>query len=223
MTMTTPSNLDSTPRTEAPPMTLYFTPRTRATRARWLLEELEVPYELVRLDPAKQENRAPSYLALQPFGDVPALVDGDVTLFESSAICLHLADRFPEKQLAPPVGSADRGYYYQWLLFAEVSIEPEVKAHHDHAQLPEEKKAEAHAQEALAGHRTRLIDRLQVVERGLGGGEHLVGGRFTAADLVMASILHWAHTLHLLDGHPRLFDYALLHARRPAVRRAVSG
>jgi glutathione S-transferase len=203
-------------------MKLYFTPRTRAIRPRWLLEELGAPYELVRLDPAKQENRAPSYLALQPFGDVPALVDGDVTLFESSAICLYLADRFPEKQLAPPVGSADRGYYYQWLLFAEVSIEPEVKAFLEHSRLSEEEKAEAHRHAELARHRARLEDMLQVVERGLGGGEHLVGGRFTAADLVMASILHLAHTLHLIDGHPRLFDYVALHSQRPAVRRAVS-
>src|SRR5216684_3336120 len=88
-------------------MQLYFAPRTRASRPRWLLEELEVPYELVKLDLSKQESRTPAYLALHPFGEVPVLVDGDVTLFESSAICLYLADRFPEKRLAPSLGSPD--------------------------------------------------------------------------------------------------------------------
>jgi glutathione S-transferase len=83
-------------------MKLYFAPRTRAVRPRWLLEELGVPYELVKLDPSKQENKTPAFLALHPFGEIPVLVDGDVTLFESAAICLYLADRFPEKNLAPP-------------------------------------------------------------------------------------------------------------------------
>ncbi len=100
-------------------MQLYFAPRTRASRPRWLLEELEVPYELVKLDLSKQESRTPAYVALHPFGEVPVLVDGDVTLFESSAICLYLADRFPEKRLAPSLGSPDRGPYLQWMLFAE--------------------------------------------------------------------------------------------------------
>ena len=202
-------------------MKLYFTPRTRATRARWLLEELEVPYELVRLDAAKQENRTPAYLALQPFGEVPALVDGDVTLFEPSAICLYLTDRFPEKQLAPQPGSVERGDYYQWLLFAEGSLEAEVKAFHRHAQLPDDEKASARVQEELASHQARLNDMLRVVEAGLGGG-FLAGGRFSTADLVMASILHLANTLHLLDGHPRLVEYVLRHTRRPALRKALA-
>ena len=77
-------------------MKLYFAPRTRATRARWLLEELGVPYELVKLDLARQENTTPAYLAVHPLGEVPALVDGEVTLLESLAICLHLADRYGE-------------------------------------------------------------------------------------------------------------------------------
>ena len=203
-------------------MKLYFMPRTRAIRPLWLLEELGVPYELVKLDPSKQENKTPAYLAVHPLGEVPALVDGDVTLIESSAICLYLADRFPEKHMAPLVGSTERGPYYQWLLFAEVSIEPVVLEFYKHAQLPEEKKASAHLQDELARHRVRMNDVLNVVDTGLNGREFLVGGHFTAADLVMASILHLANTLKLLEGHPRLVEYVKLHTRRPAVMRAVS-
>ena len=80
-------------------MLLHFKPRSQSVRARWLLEELSVPYELVRLT------------AEGPL----ALVDDDLTfpLSEASAVCLiHLADRFPEKQLAPPIGSHLRGRYY---------------------------------------------------------------------------------------------------------------
>ncbi|WP_375767002.1 glutathione S-transferase family protein [Archangium gephyra] len=204
-------------------MKLYFAPRTRAVRPRWLLEELGVPYELVRLDLTRQENNTPEYLAVHPLGELPALVDGEVTLLESLAICLYLADRFPEKQLAPPLGSAERGSYYHWMAFAEMSLDSVVMAFYWHAQLPEEKKASAHANEELARHGTRLKAVLDFIDRGLGGREFLVGGAFTAADVVMASILHLANTLKLLDGHPRLVEYTRRHAQRPAVRRAVLG
>jgi len=204
-------------------MKLYFAPRTRAIRPRWLLEELGVPYELVRLDLTRQENSTPAYLAVHPLGELPALVDGDVTLLESLAICLYLADRFPEKHLAPTVGSAERGPYYHWLAFAELSLDPVVMEFYRHAQLPEEQKASAHSNEALAKHRTRLGAVLDVIRAGLGGREFLVGGAFTAADVVMASILHLANTLGLLDGHPVLVEYVMRHSQRPAVRRAVAG
>ncbi|AKJ01858.1 glutathione S-transferase [Archangium gephyra] len=204
-------------------MKLYFAPRTRSTRARWLLEELGVPYELVKLDLARQENTTPAYLSVHPLGEVPALADGEVTLLESLAICLHLADRFPEKHLAPRMGSAERGPYYQWMVFAEVSLEPVVMEFYRHAQLPEEQKASASSNEALAKHRSRLTAVLDVINVGLGGREFLVAGAFTAADVVMASILHLANTLKLLDGHPRLVEYVKRHTQRPAVRKAVSG
>ncbi len=204
-------------------MKLYFAPRTRATRARWLLEELGVPYELVKLDLAQQENTTPAYLAVHPLGEVPSLVDGDLTLLESLAICLHLADRFPEKRLAPPVGSAERGPYYHWMVFAELSLDPVVMAFHRDVRSSGEQTPGAHAEEEMARHRARLGTLLETLHAGLGDREFLVGGAFTAADGVMVSILHLAHTLGLLDGHPRLLAYVRRHVQRPAVRKAVSG
>lgn len=198
-------------------MKLYFAPRTRAMRPRWLLEELEVPYELVKLDLSKQENRTPDYLALHPFGEVPVLVDGDVTLFDSPAICLYLADRFPEKRLAPPPASSERGPYLQWLLLAEVTLEPLVLEQYRNTQLPDENRAD------LSKQLVRLDEVLAVIDTRLGGREFVAGASFTAADLVLASILHLANTVKLLDRHPRLVDYVLRQTRRPATRRAVSG
>lgn len=202
-------------------MKLYFAPRTRATRARWLLEELEIPYEIVKLDLSKQENQTPEYLAVSPLGEVPALVDGDVTLLEPAAIALYLADRLPEKQLAPPPSSAARGAYYQWLLFAESTLAPVVMKIHEHAQLPDEKKASAHAQDALATHRARQSALLDVVGAALEHRDFLAAGHFTAVDLSMASILHLANHLKLLEEHPRLVEYVYLHCKRAACSRAV--
>jgi len=193
-------------------MKLYFAPRTRSVRPRWMLEELGIAYELVRLDVSKGETSAPEYLALHPLGAVPVLVDGDLTLRESAAICLYLADRFPEQQLAPPPGAPERGAYYGWLLFAEGSVESAVLAFY----------GTSHPPEVQATHRDRLQRVLGVVDAALEGREVLVGERFSAADVVMASILHLAHQLQLLEGHPRLLDYVRRHTMRPAVRRAVS-
>ena len=80
-------------------MKLYYTPRTRSSRPRWMLEELEIPYELVRVDLSAGEHRKPEYLAINPYGAVPALVDGEVKLFESAAICAYLADKHPDRGL----------------------------------------------------------------------------------------------------------------------------
>src|SRR5882672_4547196 len=107
-------------------MKLYFAPRTRSTRPRWMLEELGVPYELIAVDLAAKENREPGYLHVHPLGQVPALVDGDVTVFESIAICMYLADRCPGRSLAPAASSPLRGQYYQWLLFCASTIEPAI-------------------------------------------------------------------------------------------------
>ncbi|MCE9669897.1 glutathione S-transferase family protein [Myxococcus stipitatus] len=204
-------------------MKLYFAPRTRAVRGRWLLEELEVPYELVRLDLSHEENTTPAYLAVHPLGEVPALVDGDVTLLESLAICLHLADRIPEKQLAPQVGAADRGRYYRWMVFAELTLDPAVMAFYGQARSPETTGGLAESPEALAVQRSRIAAVLDVIDSGLGERMCLVGDTFSAADIVTASILHLANRLGLLVGHPRLVEYVRHHTQRPALRRAVLG
>lgn len=198
----------------SPPLKLSFAPRTRAVRARWLLEELEVPYELVTLDPSKP---TPEHLALNPLGEVPVLVAGDTVLFESLAICLYLADHFPEKRLAPPSGSAERGAYLQWMTFAEATLEPLLLAHDENLRRPEALEVD------LSRHQARLETVLQTLDARLAGREFIVGEAFSAADVVLASILHLAHRLGLLDRYPKLFEYTLRHAKRPATRRAVSG
>ena len=186
-------------------MKLYFAPRTRAVRVRWLLEELGVPYELVRLDVSKEENKTPAYLALNPLGELPVLVEGEVTLFDAAAICLYLADRFPERNLALPPGSPERGDYLQWMLFAERTLEPVLADPPRTAQQPS------------------LDTLLAMIEARLAGREFLAGGSFTAADVVMASVLHRVYAMKLLDQHGPLIDYVKGHTGRPASRRAVMG
>ena len=181
-------------------MKLYFSLRSRAVRARWLLEELGVPYELVRLDP-DQVPTSPEVLALNPLGEVPVLVDGDVTLTRSPAILLHLAER----GLSPPAGTPARAEFLEWLLFSETVLDPLVLA-----------------QVADGVDRTALNRTLDVLDRRLQGRTFVVGDTFSAADIALASLLHLARNLRRLDGHPALVEYLMRHVQRPASRRAVS-
>jgi len=198
-------------------MKLYFVPKTRATRPRWLLEELGVPYELVRLDPRKGETRTPEQLKISPLGHVPALVDGDLKMIESAAICLYLADKFPEKHLAPPPQSPDRAAYYQWIVFAMVTLEPPLSAiaHYNRA-TPEGQRDAA----LVAKHAKDFEQVAKPLEDYLRGREFVAGQSFTAADVVVGSVAAWAGALHLLDSFPTLKEYGHRMADRPAAKRS---
>jgi glutathione S-transferase len=193
-------------------MKLYFTPRTRSTRPRWMLEEVGVPYELVTVDLAAKENRDPSYLRVHPLGQVPARVDGDVTVFESIAICMYLAERYPAQGLAPPVSSPLRASYYLWLLLCPSIVEPAIgrwAQHSGDVAEPEREKA-----------RARFAEAADVLTRALAVGEHMLGDSFSTVDVIVGSNLNWARRVGLLDGRDVLSGYVDRLLARPAARRA---
>src|SRR6187431_189216 len=97
---------------------LYHAPFIRSHLIRFALEELGLPYELRRLDLAKREHKTEAYLALNPLGQLPTLIDDHLTIREAAAIALHLGDKVPERGLAPRVGAPGRAAYYQWVVFA---------------------------------------------------------------------------------------------------------
>jgi glutathione S-transferase len=194
-------------------MKLYFAPRTRANRPRWMLEELGVPYEIVTVDLAAKENREPGYLRVHPLGQVPALVDGDVTVFESIAICMYLADRCSERGLAPSVSSPLRAPYYQWLLFCASTIESAIGRWAQHGgDVTEAEREKA---------RARFAEAAELLTRTLATREHMLGDAFSTVDVIVGSNLNWARRVGgLLDGRDVLSDYLDRLLARPAARRA---
>ena len=198
-------------------MKLYYAPQTRAVRPRWLLEEIGAPYTLVRLDMSKGEHKMPEYVKIHPHGAVPALVDGDVTMFESAAICAYLADKFAEKRLAPPVGSPARGPYYQWLIYSMATLEPPVLQVFSHTvMLPEAERSAAAAEEG----RAKFGQIADVLTQALEGKSFLLGEQFSAADVMIGSTLIWGQMLGLLNDYPVLAAYVGRLAGRPAFQRA---
>ena len=194
-------------------MKLYYVPQTRASRPRWLLEELGVPYELVRLDRAG--TKTPDYLAVNPLGRVPSLVDGETVIFESTAIILYLADKFPEKKLAPALDAPERGPYLQWMVHAIAEIESPIGAIHRHTRtLPEEKRIPA----LVELEKERFKTNLAALRPALAGKQFLFGDWFTAADVVVASCVGWGKLMGILTDEPVIEDYVRRCVARPAAK-----
>jgi len=199
-------------------MKLYYVPKTRASRPRWVLEELGVPYELVRLDPARAETRSAEHLERHPLGHVPVLEDRGQGIFESGAICLHLADLFPEKRLLPPPGSVERGLAYQWVLFSMTEMEPPLIALSAEARKPEAERDTA----ATAQARDRFRKAADVLEVALRNRQFLLGDGFGVADVMVGGTLAWAKGFKLLDGLPSVEAYLARLRERPAWQRATA-
>jgi glutathione S-transferase len=200
-------------------ITLYHAPQSRSVRPRWMLEEAGTPYQLVRLNLQAGDQRAPAFLKINPNGAVPALVDDDLTLFESAAICEYLADRFPDKGLAPALGTHDRARYYQWIHFATCTIEPPLLTIFLHTVM----RPEAERIPQLVGPaREQLRAALGVLEGAL-TGPYLVGSRLTAADVMIGSTLAWAQMIGSLDAStPAVGGYVGRLMARPAYQRAAA-
>ena len=184
---------------------LYYMPRTRSSRVLWLLAEIGAPCELIKVAP--EERRSAEHLLRHPLGRVPALeLDDGTVVFESAAICLHLADLHVDAGVIPPVGSAERALVYQWVLFGMTELEaPLFRWVGEAAEGSTESPAHARFGQAAAA-----------LERALEGHDWLLGDRFTVADVVCASVLGSAHSRGLLGEWPGLEVYVERAQQRPA-------
>jgi len=189
---------------------LHFMPQTRALGALALLEEIGAPYELHVMDLKAGENRRPGYLALNPMGKVPAIEDGGGLVTEQGAVYLHLADRFPEAGLAPPIGDPLRGPFLRWLFFYGSSFEPAVV---DKAM----KREPAAASLSPYGDYETVIETLRAR---LAQGPWILGETFSAADILWGVALNWTMRFGIVPRLPEFTAYADRVTARPSVQRA---
>jgi glutathione S-transferase len=198
---------------------LYYAPRTRAVRVVWLLEELGLPYELVRVP--FQPPATKFFVQSSPTGKIPTLEDGDVTMCESGAIVEYLLERYGAGRLAPPVGSPERARFLQWVHFAESTAFPPlgivVWLVLYRGNSPDEAKLIADARErAAAG--------FEFLERELSDRTYLLGKDFTAADIMMGFTLVAAQQLGVLTAErfPGLTAYLGRLLQRPALQKTIA-
>lgn len=193
-------------------MKLYWAPRSRAFRTLWLMEETGAPYELVRVDLSEGACEGSAWLAANPMGKVPTLVDRGVPVAESGAIALYVADRFPETELSPRLGDPERGPFLHWLFFAATCLEP--------ALLQKLKGIELAPSTAGWGSYDKVM---AVLEARLGAHPFIAGDRFTAADTLLATDLrYFIEIFKLLEPRPAFTAYLARCAERPAFHRAVA-
>jgi glutathione S-transferase len=192
-------------------MKLYEFAQTRSIRVRWTLQELGVDFEAETVNLANREHRRPEFLAINPAGKLPVLVDGALVLTESVAIVLYLAEKYPERGLLP-TDIAQRAEAYRWLLFAATELEqPLWRIARNTFVYPEEQRLSADV--AIASR--EFIEMATVLDGHMRGREFLVGERAGVADFVTAYTLDWANEEKLLDGFPRLREYTERMYDRP--------
>ena len=191
-------------------LVFYHSPQTRSSSVLILLEELDAPYALRDVNFRIGAQRRPEYLAVNPMGKVPAIVHEGALVTELGAIFIYLADAFPQRKLAPPVGDALRGPYLRWLVFYGSAFEPAVMDRHLKQAPPRSMSAYGDFESVLA-----------LVNDQLATGPYLFGARFTAADILWASALRWTTGFGLVPASPQISAYVDRVGARPAFARVL--
>jgi glutathione S-transferase len=185
--------------------------QARDMRVRWAFEEVGQPYDVRLVSFAAMKQ--PAHLALHPFGQIPTYEDGDLTLFESGAIVLHIAER--HDGLLPKDTHA-RARAIAWIFAALSTVEPPIVELSMAMMLERDKSWYAERQPML---QDRVRTRLGELTRRLGGADWL-DGAFSAGDLMMVTVLRRLATSGLLDEYPDIAAYVTRGEARPAFRRA---
>lgn len=196
-------------------MKLYGYPQTRSARVAWALEEANAEYEYELINLQAGEHKKPAFLAINPFGKIPTLVDNGQVISESAAICTYIAEKFPAAKLIP-TDEQSRAEYFQWLFFvvAELEVHLWTAAKHERF-LPEDKKIPAVAKTSY----WEFEKAAAVLSTHLNGRQYIAGDHFSAADIICVSVLHWAHHVKV-PLNETLLSYMNSLSERPALAKA---
>ena len=205
-------------------ISLYYYPGNASLTPHMLLEEIGAPFVLARVDRDSGAQRSPAYLKLNPNGQIPVLVDGDLVLYETVAICLHLADTHPHAGLAPPLGSALRAHYYKWLVWCTNTLQvtllhyfyPERLVNAGDAGAAAQVKAQAEARAAP------MLDQLDA-QLAAHGAPWFLGEAYSACDPFVLMLCRWTRNFaRPARSLPHLGPYLQRVLARPAVGRAFT-
>jgi len=192
---------------------LYHASPSRSSVVLWMLEELAKPYDIKPIKLSDNEQLRDDYRRLNPLGKVPTLVHKGVAITEVAAICTYLADEFPGRKLNIPVGSPQRGVYLKWLFFAPSVMEPAA----NDKVFPRKEPPRPGA----IGYRD-LDTVLDIVAKATVPGPYLMGEQFTAADVVVGSLLRWGMMFGFVPKRPEFETYVGRLNSRPAAQRAMA-
>ena len=200
-------------------VTVYSAPNTRAIRVIWVLEEIGAKAEIKSM-PYPPRQHAPDYFAVNPTGLVPLLIDGEVRLSKSMAICDYLATKHGSP-LVVPADDPERPQFLQWLWYGESTLIIPLSRLNIVRQV--ERKDGPEVDALIAGARDHIAARLKMLEQRLEGRDFLAAGRLTLADISVSYPLHLVGMLGVDDLlGPRAVAYRERLRARPAYQRAIA-
>ncbi len=204
---------------------LHYYPSTASMVPHILLEELVVPYERVLVDRTQDVHKTTAYLKLNPNGLIPVLTDGDLVLYETAAICLHLCDTHPQAGLAPALGTADRAHFYKWLVWFTNTLQATLMVYfHPERWVHAHNSAASQEVRHMAQTQIRLMLRQVDTELARHGGPWMLGDTYSALDPYLFTLCRW--TRHFDKGQarslPHIGPFLQRMLERPAVQRALA-
>jgi glutathione S-transferase len=199
-------------------MKLYGSKNSRSLRCAWALEEAGATYDYQRIWLMKGEGHSPAFKAINPAGKIPVLIDGDITLTESAAIVMYVAEKFPDARLMP-TDVAQRAEVFRWIFYIATEVEPHLWAIAQHRfALPEDKRVPA-VEPTCAWQLQRA---LRALEKSLTTHQFIAGGAFSVADILATHCMTWALSAKLDGVGEASLAYIARMKARTAFQRAVA-
>ena len=198
-------------------MKLYYAQNSRAVRVAWLLEELNVAYEIKKFDLGSKEMRSPDYLEIHPMGRVPTLEDGAVKIFESGAIIQYILEKHKNNSFVPSFEDQEFSNYLQWFHYAEGMIMPPMNIIVvETILLPPERRNEVNVKRA-----TKLLNQMLIAVDAHMNNRDYLAGTFSAADLMTGHAVIMAGRLGAdISDKPNLLTYIARLTERTAFQKA---
>ena len=198
-------------------MKLYYAQNSRAVRVAWLLEELNVAYEIKKFDLGSKEMRSPDYLEIHPMGRVPTLEDGLVKIFESGAIIQYILEKHKNNSFVPSFEDQEFSNYLQWFHYAEGMIMPPMNIIVvETILLPPERRNEVNVKRA-----TKLLNQMLIAVDAHMNNRDYLAGTFSAADLMTGHAVIMAGRLGAdISDKPNLLTYIARLTERTAFQKA---
>jgi glutathione S-transferase len=204
---------------------LHYYPGNASFTPHVLLHEIGLPFELKLVQRTEGEHKRPQYLKLNPNGQIPVLVDGNLVLYETAAICMHLADTHPGAGLAPPLGTAERAHYYKWMAWLTNTLQA-MLMHYFYPERLVDDGDTAAAEQVKVHAQAKVVAMLALLDAQLGAhaGPWLLGERYSAVDPYAFMLCRWTRGFddRPARDHIHLAPFLQRMLQRPAVQRVFA-
>jgi len=194
---------------------LYYYPLNASMAPHFMLEELKADFELITVDRKSNAQKSQDYLVLNPAGRIPTLIDNGQAIFESPAICIHLAETNPSSNLIPEIGSPNRALFFQWMMYLTNTVQAELMVYF----YPQKHTTDDLGAESIVqAQEERVSEMFELLDNELKEKDYLVGNTLSACDFFLFMLALWADEL---KKPPLLFDNLSRYLKQLAKRDSI--